>query len=86
MFFMKTTWMIFLLLFSLVRTGLALEPLQPSACKVEKLAGIQAQKVDDWQFAIEKEAKRKAEKEAIEDAFGVKIDSHSLYFYGTKND
>ena len=25
-------------------------------------------------------------KEAIEEAFGVKIDSHSLYFYGTKND
>ena len=25
-------------------------------------------------------------KEAIESAFGVKIDSHSLYFYGTKND
>ena len=25
-------------------------------------------------------------KEAIEGAFGVKIDSHSLYFYGTKND
>ncbi len=25
-------------------------------------------------------------KEAIEDAFGVQIDSHSLYFYGTKKD
>lgn len=25
-------------------------------------------------------------KEAIEDAFGVNIDSHSLYFYGTKKD
>lgn len=25
-------------------------------------------------------------KDSIEQAFGVKIDSHSLYFYGTKND
>ena len=25
-------------------------------------------------------------KEAIENAFGVNIDSHSLYFYGTKKD
>ena len=36
-------------------------------------------------YKIQKEKKAKI-KEAIEEAFGVKIDSHSLYFYGTKND